>query len=104
MYFIELLLRFLRWVKFCGYNRKISSFIDNDKIDNFLLNPNSDIFITQVKHIGLYGFNLKPFTSMDLREKENLFLFDCAVPCHYMYWVIPADLYMQKYLQRYVYL
>lgn len=89
MYFIDLLLRFFRWIKFRGYNKKISSLlIDNYKIDDFLLNPNSDIFITQVKHIGLEGFNLKPFTSMDLREGENLFLFDCAVPCHYMYWVI----------------
>lgn len=88
MFFINLLLRFFRWIDFGRYNKKIYSLIDNNKIEVFLLNPNNDTFITQVKHVGLEGFDLKPFTSLNLREKENSFLFDCAIPCHYMYWVI----------------
>lgn len=86
--FLEFVLKIMRWFKYRGYKRKISSIIKGKDIQDYLLDPREEGYITGIKHKGLKGFNRKPFESLGFEIDDEKINFRCAVKFHYLYWMV----------------
>lgn len=86
--FLEFILKIMRWIQYRGYKRKISSMIGNREIQDYLLDPREEGYITLIKHKGLEGFDANPFESLGFEVDVDKIRFSCAVKFHYMYWIV----------------
>lgn len=85
---LEFIMKIMRWLKYFGYRKKIAKIIKNNDITDYLLDPNENGFITEIKHQGLKGFNIKPFTSFGFEVTDDKIKFTCSLKFHYLYWIV----------------